>query len=502
MAGNSNDERQSRKDAKRDARIEAKRRKLAEQRAERAAAAAGRVTAAEETGADTEAAAGQAGAERQITADSANRERRAIIREEDRKAMTPEQSVPEETSGDSPDDISGQGADTAAVSETGIVKAKAGTKAKAKRINAGAVARGIFTRIKKSSANWTPKMIGAWCFVLMVLIFLVWAALEAADYQDKKPEFYITDEGFGHDDRFDGCAALIGIDVSEHQEGEINWERVKSSGADYVFVRAGYRAADNGTLHADDNFKANMKGAEKAGLMVGVYFYSQALTPGEAKEEAEFVLDMVKDYDITMPVAIDYEIYEGGRLDKKIQAGELYAASLYHDIVLGFTNTVEAAGYESAVYANHSMLTNYMQADLLDDMATIWLASYDSVATLDADYWFWQCTEAARVSGIEGSVDQNFWYVRPEKVYETRAKHRKNAVSVRDCRISFRRSVTRLRNFRAMPKFDMTHEGKGMKEGRDYVSSIVRNTKSGTGYVIIRGIGKYKDWIMYPFNIE
>lgn len=242
MAGNSNDERQSRKDAKRDARIEAKRRKLAEQRAERAAAAAGRVTAAEETGADTEAAAGQAGAERQITADSANRERRAIIREEDRKAMAPEQSVPEETSGDSPDDISGQGADTAAVSETGIVKAKAGTKAKAKRINAGAVARGIFTRIKKSSANWTPKMIGAWCFVLMVLIFLVWAALEAADYQDKKPEFYITDEGFGHDDRFDGCAALIGIDVSEHQEGEINWERVKSSGADYVFVRAGYRA--------------------------------------------------------------------------------------------------------------------------------------------------------------------------------------------------------------------------------------------------------------------
>ena len=178
--------------------------------------------------------------------------------------------------------------------------------------------------------------------------------------------------------------------------------------------------------------------------------------PGEAKEEAEYVLDLVKDYDITMPLVIDYEIYEGGRLDKKIQAGELYAASFYHDIVLGFTNTVEAAGYESAVYANRSMLTNYMQADLIDDMATIWLAKYDRTADFDADYWFWQCSENGRAGGIEGSVDQNFWYIQPEKVYETRARHKKSAVSVRDCRISFRKSVTRLRNFRAVPKFDMT----------------------------------------------
>ena len=99
-------------------------------------------------------------------------------------------------------------------------------------------------------------------------------------------------------------------------------------------------------------------------------------------------------------------------------------------------------------------------------------------------------------------MDQNFWYVQPEKVYETRARHKKSAVSVRECRISFRKSVTRLRNCRAVPKFDMTYEGKGMREGRDYISSVVHNTQSGTGYVIVRGIGKYKDWIMYPFEIE
>lgn len=421
MAGNNSDSKQSRKDAKRDARIEAKRRKLAEQRAGR-------------------------------TVEPAV------------KAASPVQA-----------DAQGK--------RPSLFK-RSGNKR-----NGGGF-------------RWTPKLIAASAFALLVLIGIVWGALEIADYLDKKPEFIVTDEGFSHADKFDGCVPLNGIDVSVHQEGEINWERVKSSGVDFVFVRAGYRAADNGSLHKDENFDANMKGAEKAGLMVGAYFYSQALTPGEAKEEAEYVLDLVKDYDITMPLVIDYEIYEGGRLDKKIQAGELYAASFYHDIVLGFTNTVEAAGYESAVYANRSMLTNYMQADLIDDMATIWLAKYDRTADFDADYWFWQCSENGRSGGIEGSVDQNFWYIQPEKVYETRARHKKSAVSVRDCRISFRKSVTRLRNFRAVPKFDMTYDGKGMREGRDYISSVVHNTQSGTGYVIVRGIGKYKDWIMYPFEIE
>lgn len=491
MAGNNNDAKQSRKDAKRDARIEAKRRRLAEQRAQREAEAA-------ENAADAQPGAEEittAGAERKVTADSANRERRAIIQEGDLKPQTAEDDVSEASA---PEEK--RAADT----KPALKAAAAGTTGKgiARTIGSGLLkaVKWIFRKIR--SVNWTPKYIAACCFALMVLIFLVWGALEIADYNDKKPELYITDEGFHHDDRFEGCVALNGIDVSEHQKGEINWDRVKSSGADFAFIRAGYRAADNGTLHTDDHFKDNMKAAKKSGIMVGVYFYSQALTPGEAKEEAEYVLDLVKDYDITMPIVIDYEIYEGGRLDKKIQAGELYAASLYHDIVLGFTNTVEAAGYESAVYANNSMLTNYMQADILDDMATIWLARYDSVANLDADYWFWQCSDNGKAGGIEGSVDQDFWYMQPEKVYETRAKHKKNAVSVRDCRISFKRSVTRLRNFRAMPKFDMTYEGKGMKEGRDYVCSIVRNTQPGTGYVIVRGIGRFKDWIMYPFAIE
>jgi GH25 family lysozyme M1 (1,4-beta-N-acetylmuramidase) len=301
---------------------------------------------------------------------------------------------------------------------------------------------------------------------------------------------------------FDGSIPLNGIDISEHQGDDINWDKVKSSGIDFVFIRAGYRASDDGSLRKDKLFEKNAREASKAGLMVGAYFYSQALNAVEGKEEAEYLLEAVKDFDITMPLVIDYEIYKDGRLDLKIQAGEMYAASFYHDAVLGFTHTVEAAGYESAVYASQDMLTNYMQADIIDDMATIWLAKYDRGAYLDANYWFWQCSDTGRAGGIKGKVDQNFWYMEPEKVYETRAKHSKSAVSIGKCRISFKRSKAKLHNFRAEPNYAMTYEGMGMTEGRDYVASVVHNIQEGTGYIIIRGIGKYKDWIMYPFAIE
>ena len=472
MADNNQDAKHtSRKDAKREAKIEAKRRKLAEQRAERLGTAESIIPPPGSEKAPDSAAI------RPVTADGANREMKIIF--------------PGQNDQPSEGDETKQAAETPAADSRKSEPPAKPSLPSIRRTDKGKTKRQV-------SPTFVLRCIAA----LAGLILIICIALRIAEVNERKTDVFVSDEGYNHAAQFDGCAHLVGIDVSVHQKGEINWKQVKTSGVDYVFVRAGYRAADDGSLHADENFAANVKKARKAGLMVGAYFYSQALTPGEAKEEAEYVLRMVKGYDLTMPIAIDYEIYKDGRLDKKIQAGELYAASLYHDIVLGFTNTVEKAGYESAVYASRDMLTNYMQADLLDDMATIWLARYDSDAGLNADYRFWQFTENGRVGGIEGDVDMNFWYFRPEKIYETRAKHKKNAVSVGDCRISFKRSSYKLKGLRAVPKYDITYEGKGLKEGRDYVSRVVHNTKSGTGYVIVRGIGKFKDWISYPFTIE
>lgn len=340
--------------------------------------------------------------------------------------------------------------------------------------------------------------------VLVVLIVVCICSYRVYDYASSGTNVRLTDKGFTHADRFSDCVVINGIDISEHQGTEINWRKVKTSGADFAFIRAGYRSADDGSLHIDDAFETNVKKAAKAGVMTGAYFYSQATTEAEALEEADFLLELVDPYEITMPLVIDYEIYPDGRLDKKIQAGELYAASLYHDIVLAFCRRVEEDGYESAVYANLDMYTNYMDASILDDEATLWLARYNETADLKANYSFWQCNQEAKVGGIKGKVDQDFWYIEPNKVYKTRGAGIKdsNRISIGNCHVSFQRSVTKIKRRRAIPKLGITYEGKGMKEGRDYVISYVRNTEPGKGYIIIRGIGKYKNWMMIPFKTE
>lgn len=340
--------------------------------------------------------------------------------------------------------------------------------------------------------------------IIFALILIIVAVVNFAQRASLSTDVRLTDEGFQHASRFSECVAINGIDVSEHQGTDIKWKKAKTSGVDFVFVRAGYRDAADGSLHKDAAFDANIKGASKAGLMVGAYFYSQALTPTEAREEADYLLELVKKYDITMPLVIDFEIYPGGRLEQKIDAGELYAASFYHDIVLAFCREVEDKGYESAVYANLDMYTHYMDASLLADSATLWLARYNETADLDAKYRFWQCTDKAKIGGYDGQVDHDFWYLTPNKVYKTRGAGRKekNRISIGNCHISFQRSVTKIKDMRAVPKLSVTYEGKAMREGADYKISFIHNTEPGRGYLVLQGIGNFKNLMMVPFETE
>lgn len=352
-------------------------------------------------------------------------------------------------------------------------------------------------RKKKLSYLATVRLITA---VLLVLIILI-GILKLISYIGGISRTKLSDEGLTHQDRFKNCVVVHGIDVSEHQD-EIKWKKVKSSGADFVFIRAGYRSAESGELKEDADFRTNMKKAEKAGVMCGAYFFSQALNEAEAEEEAEYLLGLVKRYDVEMPLVIDYELYNGGRLQQKVEAGEMPASSMYHDVVLAFCRRVEKAGYESAVYANYDMLTNYMDSTLLDDEAVIWAAQYGGACDVKGNYLYWQCAEDAAVGGIEGNVDHDIWYIEPGKVYSTSAKGKKDAASVGDCTVDFDESSYKLKNHRAKPEVTVTYEGKKLRRGKDYVLSFVKNTESGTGYAIVRGKKKYKDWIAVPFTID
>ena len=335
---------------------------------------------------------------------------------------------------------------------------------------------------------------------MLVLIIFV-GVLKLISYIGGISRTKLSDEGLTHSDRFRKCVVIHGIDVSEYQN-EIKWKKVKSSGADFVFIRAGYRSAESGELKEDADFRTNMKKAEKAGVMCGAYFFSQALNEAEAVEEAEYLLGLVKRYDVEMPLVIDYELYNGGRLQQKVEAGEMPASSMYHDIVLAFCRRVEKDGYESAVYANYDMLTNYMDSTLLDDEAVIWAAQYGGACDVKGSYRYWQCAEDAAVGGIEGNVDHDIWYIEPGRVYSTFAKGKKDAVSIGDCSIDFDENSYKLKNHRAKPEIEVTYEDKKLRQGKDYILSFVKNTESGNGYAIVRGKKKYKDWVAVPFTID
>ena len=337
----------------------------------------------------------------------------------------------------------------------------------------------------------------------VLILAVVYAVFQIADMISKSSGAMLTDAGLTHQSRYRGDLVINGIDVSIHQGENIKWEKVKSSGADFAFVRAGYRDAEDGSLHEDSRFEDNIEDAHKAGLMTGAYFFSQAVTPEEAKEEAEMLLDLVDDLDIDLPLVIDFEMYEDGRLAKLLNSEEYIAASQGHDIVLAFCRTVEEAGYESAIYANYDMFAHYMDAGILAESTNLWLAQYGGEASLDTEYLFWQCADNSQIGGIHGNVDHNIWYIDPDRVYPTFAAGKgKDRTSIGDCVVHFNKESYKLKHHRAVPKVSLTCEGRRMRRNKDYTASVINNTASGTGYVIVRGKGRYQGWKAVPFTIE
>lgn len=210
-----------------------------------------------------------------------------------------------------------------------------------------------------------------------------------------------------HQNRFSGVSKVYGIDVSYYQ-GNIDWKKVKNSGVEFVIIRVGYRGYGSaGTLVEDPKFKTYLDGATKAGLKVGVYFYTQAITTAEAQEEAKFVLDRIKGYSLQMPVYYDIESvdYDTGRLDSaglsKAQKTALCTA---------FCDTIIKSGYSAGVYANYTWLNYYIDGAGLGKKYPIWLAHYTSNTNYDQRMDMWQYSGSGTVSGISAYTDVNVWY--------------------------------------------------------------------------------------------
>ena len=192
-----------------------------------------------------------------------------------------------------------------------------------------------------------------------------------------------------------------GIDVSKFQ-GTIDWNKVKNDGVEYAIIRVGNRSYGTGIINDDPTFEDNIKGATAAGIDVGVYFFSQAITTAEAVEEANYVLDKIKDYDVTCPVVFDVEeIANDSYRQQDLTSKELT------DISIAFCEKVKSAGYTPMIYSNLKGFVGNLELARLNAYEK-WYAAYDSSSLyFPYELSMWQYSDSGSVDGITGKVDMN-----------------------------------------------------------------------------------------------
>lgn len=188
---------------------------------------------------------------------------------------------------------------------------------------------------------------------------------------------------------------MKGIDVSVHN-GNIDWNKVKADGIEFAILRAGYGRLEK---QKDEKFEQNYAGAKAAGIPIGAYWYSYAMTPEEAELEADVFLKVIKGKQFEMPVYFDLEEKKQFDLGKeKVSA-----------IMRAFLEQVEKAGYFVGLYGSASSLTTHT-ADDIKSHYTIWLAHWVDKTNYSGAYAVWQYSAKGKVNGITGSVDLDICY--------------------------------------------------------------------------------------------
>ncbi|MBQ5332388.1 MAG: glycoside hydrolase family 25 protein [Oscillospiraceae bacterium] len=200
-----------------------------------------------------------------------------------------------------------------------------------------------------------------------------------------------------------------GVDVSYHQR-DIDWEAVKADGVDFAMIRLGYRGYESGQINIDERFHEYAEGALEAGLDIGVYFYSQAVTVEEAVEEAETVLREIEGYEIMYPVVFDWEI-----VGEETARTNDVSADVLNKCAAAFCNRIAQGGHIPMIYSVKKMALTKLDMSRLAGF-DFWLAEYREIPEYPYYFTMWQYASDGRVNGIEGDVDLNMSLVDYSKV--------------------------------------------------------------------------------------
>lgn len=233
--------------------------------------------------------------------------------------------------------------------------------------------------------------------------------VEPVNLEPTVPENSYDPAGFYEEGGFkryksEDTLASVGVDVSSHQQ-EIDWELVAANGVEFAMIRVGYRGYTEGEIQPDDYFVQNIEGARAAGLDVGVYFFSQALDEQEAIDEANYVLEQIKDYPLSYPVIFDWEDIEADARTDGMDSVQLTKNAI------AFCDTIEQAGYRAGVYFNQRFGYEEFDLESLQDYV-FWLAEYNDTPSFSFHFQIWQYCNDGRVDGIKTDVDLNLAFLR------------------------------------------------------------------------------------------
>lgn len=211
---------------------------------------------------------------------------------------------------------------------------------------------------------------------------------------------------FGYDGEYLTCLteeSLLGIDVSSFQK-EIDWEKVKSAGIEFVMIRVGFRGyGEKGVLCEDSFAQANYAGAKKAGLKIGGYFFSQATSTAEAVEEANYVLDLTKTWEMDMPFGFDWECHTEEYRTANVDAQTLT------DCTKAFCQTLTAKGKDVLIYSSPDQSPKELYWENVSQYG-LWLGKYADTLENPQSVTMWQYTNEGSVPGIKGNVDINLFF--------------------------------------------------------------------------------------------
>jgi len=266
-----------------------------------------------------------------------------------------------------------------------------------------------FTKMKRMASNH----VSAFLSVVVLIALLALSGCSCSPAQESTPPAYESPYDWSKVTKENGRfsytkdwapASLTGIDVSEHQK-IISWQAVAADGIDFAIIRVGNRGYTEGETRLDKYLYENIDGAKKAGLKIGVYFFSQAINEDEAIEEAQLITRALEGIRLDYPVFYDYEHID----DFDGRANKISNEQLTKNTV-AFCQQVEKDGYTAMIYGNKKIMERVDKE--VRDRYGVWLAEYGvERPTAQFDFLIWQYTSTGKVNGIETDVDLNIHFL-------------------------------------------------------------------------------------------